>query len=118
VNISIYPFIIIHLKHNDKKKSFTRTINKFADLTNAEYREQYLGFKAQPNSPVSRDRHIVFNNFKIPSSVDWRNKSAVTDIKDQGACGSCWAFSTTGTIEGFHAIHSGSLVSLSEQKFA
>jgi len=99
--------------HNAEKKSFTRGINQFSDLTAEEY-QQYLGFVADPKAP--RNPHSTKgNNFKLPTSVDWRNASAVTDIKDQGQCGSCWAFSTTGTIEGFHAIHSKELVSLSEQ---
>jgi len=99
--------------HNAQKKSFTRGINKFSDLTAEEYR-QYLGFVASPHAPKNPHK-TSGNNFKLPTSVDWRNESAVTDIKDQGQCGSCWAFSTTGTIEGFHAIHSKNLVSLSEQ---
>lgn len=52
----------------------------------------------------------------LPASVDWVSKGAVSNIKDQGTCGSCWAFSAVGALEGLHAIKTGQLISFSEQQ--
>jgi len=96
----------------------TYGMNDFADLTKEEFTAQYL-------SPVTEKDMFYYNMLpdaepidvdEAAESVDWRTKNAVTGVKNQGECGSCWAFSTTGNIEGRSAIKTGELVSLSEQE--
>jgi len=91
-------------------------INKFVDMSREEFRN-YLGLRPDLRS----ENDIPLPNAKIPDielppSFDWREKGAVTPVKNQGACGSCWAFSVTGNVEGQYAIKHSKLLSLSEQE--
>jgi cathepsin L len=92
-------------------------MNKFADLTVAEFSKMMNGYNASLGGPTRLGRKMFKSdpNFQAPDSVDWRTKGYVTAIKDQGQCGSCWAFSSTGSLEGQHFKATGQLVSLSEQ---
>ncbi|KAG6608453.1 Cysteine proteinase RD21A [Cucurbita argyrosperma subsp. argyrosperma] len=93
-------------------------LNVFADLTNAEYRSKYLGtrFAAGSRRNKTSSRYQPRLGDKLPDSVDWREKGAVVPVKDQGSCGSCWAFSTIAAVEGINQVVTGDLVSLSEQE--
>lgn len=92
-------------------------LNKFADLSNEEFRMAYLS-KTKPMEKKKRasrsNRNIL--SCEAPSSLDWRKKGVVTGVKNQGSCGSCWSFSSTGAMEGINAITTGDLISLSEQE--
>jgi hypothetical protein len=103
--------------HNAAKLSWTMGLNEFADLTAEEFGATYKGLLPQRSAYLRSQNEPVFpKNLKLASSIDWVAKGAVTAVKNQGQCGSCWAFSTTGSIEGAHEIATGKLVSLSEQQ--
>jgi cathepsin L len=91
-------------------------LNKFADLTRGEFKNIYLGYRPDLRRgqmrPVSLDKVGAYPD----GSLDWTTKGAVTGVKDQGQCGSCWAFSTTGCVEGAVFLKHGVLNSLSEQQ--
>jgi len=93
--------------------TFTVGMNAFADLSLEEFNSLFKGLKAVEVFP--ENNIIDLDTSALPSSVDWRTKGVVTGIKNQGQCGSCWSFSTTGSVEGAHAINTGTLTSLSEQ---
>nr|KAG5707245.1 hypothetical protein BaRGS_000019 [Batillaria attramentaria] len=90
--------------------------NEFADMPNEEFRRKMNGYK-MPEKPVKGAATYLppSNVGDLPDTVDWRTKGYVTPVKNQGQCGSCWAFSTTGSLEGQWFKKTGKLVSLSEQ---
>jgi cathepsin L len=102
--------------HNSKREAddIVLGMNQFGDLTHEEFARTYLAAKGSYPTVGARKHEMMMGD--LPTSVDWREKNAVTPVKDQGQCGSCWAFSSTGTLEGIHAIASGDLVSLSEKQ--
>jgi len=88
----------------------------FADLSNEEYQRIYLGTHIDATESLRNAEPYVHDPATpLADTVNWKTSGAVTGIKNQGQCGSCWSFSTTGAVEGIHKIKKGSLVSLSEQ---
>lgn len=101
-------------KINSQNKSYSLGVNMFADLTWDEFSKTHLGYSH--SGVLGKLPHVPFPNITAgPDSIDWVQKGAVTPLKNQASCGSCWAFSTTGSIEGAYFVSSGKLVSLSEQ---
>ncbi|XP_059163574.1 procathepsin L-like [Physella acuta] len=94
-------------------KSYYLKENKYSDQTSEEFRSLMNGLRV--NKELNPGQ-FVSGKFKaiLPAAVDWRKQGYVTEVKDQGQCGSCWAFSTTGSLEGQHFKATGQLVSLSE----
>jgi len=93
--------------------------NQFSDLTSDEFRERVGLNKGVPEffkSEGTGMRPLHQIRASLPSSIDWVTKGAVTDVKDQGSCGSCWSFSTTGCMEAAYFLKTGSLASFSEQQ--
>ena len=105
----------ISLHNQDSQRNFSMSVNQFADLTQSEFQTLYVG-SAKPTLGSYGCKAFTGNGAGTPESIDWRQKGAVTEVKDQGSCGSCWTFSSTGAIEGAWAIAKGQLVDLSEQQ--
>lgn len=111
------------IKENNKKNILAggeavHGITKFMDLTPAEFKAMYLTYK-----PVDRDMERVTPDPQaVAASIDWRTRGAVTAVKDQGRCGSCWAFSATEAIESYAMLNAkanglnGTLMELSPQQ--
>jgi C1A family cysteine protease len=113
------------IQHNSVPgQNFTLGINQFSDLTAEEFKALYINSGYKPSVSVSVGATVGSYGCKTytstatsaPASIDWRQKNAVTSVKDQGQCGSCWTFSSTGASEGAWAISTGKLIDLSEQQ--
>ena len=112
-------------KYNSRDLSFKLRMNQFGDLTSDEFKISIHGhtgscLKTEGLKKVDKRLSFDINNndkpVNAPSSVDWQASGDVTPVKNQGQCGSCWAFASTGCIECNYAIQKGQLNSLSEQQ--
>jgi len=94
----------------------TFAVNKFSDLSAAEFKSQYLTVRPA-DLPIAADPQPVnLRDSDLPATFDWRSKKAVTAVKDQGQCGSCWAFSVTETVESMAFLAGHKLMELSPQQ--
>jgi len=100
--------------HNQKNISWRMALNQFADMTPSEFKKYTSCL--MDGKPTTTELLTPLPGETVPDAVDWVAKGDVTPVKNQGACGSCWAFSTTGSIESRSAIAGGGLISLSEQQ--
>ncbi|CAN4109987.1 unnamed protein product [Withania somnifera] len=100
--------------HNKKGLSYKLSVNEFTDLTWDEFRRDKLG--AVQNCSATTKGNLKLTNTVLPETKDWREAGIVSPVKDQGKCGSCWTFSTTGALEAAYAQAFGKGISLSEQQ--
>lgn len=102
------------------QKSFKLGMNHYGDMNSTEFASTYNGFLHKEHKLRGFKNGIPYmdhmnDDTELEHSVDWRTKGLVTEVKDQGQCGSCWAFSSTGALEGQMMKHFGKLPDLSEQ---
>ncbi|XP_057422293.1 vignain-like [Lotus japonicus] len=119
---NVFKANVMHVHETNKlDKPYKLKLNKFADLTNYEFKSIYASSKIDHHRmfhgiPRGNGSFMYENVDSVPISKDWRTSGAVTPVKDQGQCGSCWAFSAIAAVEGINQIRTHHLVSLSEQE--
>jgi cathepsin L len=105
-----------NLEHDLGLHTFTLGMNEHGDLSKEEFKQKFLS-TIMPRKNISSSTFMpTLNTAQLPTEVDWVKSGYVTPIKNQGQCGSCWSFSTTGAVEGQYFRKNGKLVSLSEQQ--
>uniref|UniRef100_UPI00398E9FE8 procathepsin L-like n=1 Tax=Pristiophorus japonicus TaxID=55135 RepID=UPI00398E9FE8 len=111
-----FRFVGYHnLEYSMGKHTYDLQMNQFGDMTLEEFNERMNGFRLFKPRNSSDQLLRIPESVEIPKRVDWRDKGYVTPVKNQGSCGSCWAFSSTGALEGQTFKKTGKLISLSEQ---
>lgn len=106
-------------EHNARQDSYRLGVTPFTDLTLEEFQERFVFNRMLMENPPASVHSVAASSEhglgKLPDAVDWREKNAVSPVKNQKSCGSCWAFSTVGAIEGAYAIKTGKLYSFAPQ---
>ena len=100
---------------SNEKMTYTTGITKFSDLTKQEFKRIYLNLKYDAMAMANFDPTIVKVSNAAPAAYDWRDYGRVSPVKDQGSCGSCWAFSTIANLEGLYYANKGVMKTFSEQ---
>ena len=100
---------------NKRNNTYTLAMNRFGDMTASEFGKFFNGVKVNADTLKNWRATITASGAALPASWNWATQGAVTPIKNQQQCGSCWSFSTTGSTEGCHFLGTKKLVSLSEQ---
>merc|ERR1712059_245485 len=98
--------------HNAAGHSLTMALYEWSDWTTEEFEEKMLGYKPNPNVETL----LIDETIPRAQDIDYWDEGKVTAVKDQGQCGSCWAFSASGSLEGLWKHKMGKLVSISEQQ--
>lgn len=101
-------------QHNSENHTWTMGVNAYSDLTWEEFKK-YFNLDAPQECSATNPKEVNFGG-QLPDSVDWTTKGMVTAVKNQGSCGSCWTFSTTGAVESAWAIAGNPLTQLAEQQ--
>ena len=99
----------------ESNESYQTGITKFSDLTHQEFAKTYLNLNYDAMAMANFEPVIVKVSNAAPTSYDWRNYGRVSAVKDQGSCGSCWAFATVANLEGLYAATKGTIKTFSEQ---
>jgi len=89
-------------------------VNQFTDMTQEEFAEKILTKMNFKN--VQSKTFIEETSGPVPNGIDWRTQGVVSPVKNQGSCGSCWAFSTTGLLESTYKLKKGTIPNFSEQQ--
>uniref|UniRef100_A0A0G4H4Z5 Peptidase C1A papain C-terminal domain-containing protein n=1 Tax=Chromera velia CCMP2878 TaxID=1169474 RepID=A0A0G4H4Z5_9ALVE len=104
--------------HNAAHDHVKLEVNEFADMAPDEFDRRFTGFRPMPKTNGIHPTHNLssYTRDSLPEAIDWTQKKCVNPVVDQSTCGSCWAFSAVGALEGVHCKNTGKLVKLSEQQ--